>query len=72
LVGEAEIVAKPDDTRGSGIASHQVVNSEGAGWVHARTMQLSRPTLRLTLRYARVAGGDANRCPDITRCALHI
>jgi hypothetical protein len=70
VVGEAEIVAKPDDTGGSGIASHQVVNSEAAGWVHARTMQLFPVALRITLRYARVADGDANRYPEITRCAI--
>jgi uncharacterized membrane protein len=37
VVGEAEIVAKPDDAGGSGFAGHRVVNSAGAYWVRART-----------------------------------
>jgi|SoimicmetaTmtHMC_FD_contig_31_12236105_length_318_multi_1_in_0_out_0_1 hypothetical protein len=30
MIGEAEIVAKPDDAGGFGFAGHQAVNSEGA------------------------------------------
>jgi hypothetical protein len=42
VVGKAEIVAKPDDAGRRGLAGHQVVNSAGAGWVHApgETLQL--------------------------------
>ena len=35
VVGEAEIVAKPDDVGGSGFAGHHVLNAEGACWVRA-------------------------------------
>jgi uncharacterized membrane protein len=37
MIAEAEIVAEPDDAGESGMASHQMVNSHGARWVHART-----------------------------------
>jgi hypothetical protein len=43
MIGKAEIVAKPDDAGRSSSTGHRDDNSDGAGWVQARTLQLCRP-----------------------------
>ena len=40
MIGEAQIVAKPDDAGRGGFAGHRAVNSEGAHWVRRRNIAI--------------------------------